>query len=74
MAHWLILPDGTRLLCMPSPTAAAVVEARMRAREEFALRYMREKNWGEDFQALSIYQVIEIRMQTGWQDPLNEAN
>jgi hypothetical protein len=72
---WIKLPGGLGTAFFPGTEKQAAREQKLiNARHEFTLAYMKEKGWGEDPAGLSIYQLLEIRAQPGWQDPLNEAN
>lgn len=42
----------------------------LNARHAFSMQYMKEKGWGEDFTQLSIQQIMEIRSQEGWKNPV----
>jgi hypothetical protein len=48
---------------------AAEHERIINARADFALRYMKEKDWGEDPTKISIEQLLEIRAQPEWKKP-----
>lgn len=49
-------------------------EAIIRARHEFCLQWMKERGLGENVEDLTFEQVLDIREEPGWQDPLREAN
>ena len=46
------------------PQSQAVIDAR----HEFILKYMAEKGWGADPEALSLPQILEIRAQKEWKE------
>lgn len=42
------------------------------ARHKLSLQYAEDKGWGSDLTKLTIPQILEIREQAGWKDPLGE--
>lgn len=75
MPKWLKLPgDLGRMLHLGDDKSADRAERLIHARHEFTLAYMKEHGWGEDIGALSFKQILEIREQPGWDDPLKETN
>ncbi len=48
---------------------ATELQRGINARAEFALRYMKEKGWGDDPTKISITQLMEIRAQEDWKNP-----
>lgn len=51
---------------MGTDEQADKVQRTINARHKFNLQYMAEKNWGDDVNALTIDQIMEIRAQDGW--------
>jgi Arc/MetJ family transcription regulator len=44
------------------------------ARRDFSKKYAAEQGWGDDLEKLSMDQIMEIRTQEGWKDPLPRKN
>ena len=70
------LPGGDTVLHTGTDEEAAQHQRMIDARHKFIVAYCREKGWsipGEaDFHELSMTQILEIRAQPGWKNPLNE--
>ena len=63
------LPFGMTAFSLGTEEEAKAMEDIAWKRHEFALSYAREKDWGDDLEALSVEQIIEIREQPGWKKP-----
>lgn len=74
MARRIKIPGLGYAIHMGTDKEADRHQAIIAARHAFTLTYMKEQGWGENIEDLSITQVLEIREQPGWGDPLKEAN
>jgi hypothetical protein len=63
-------PFGGGVIIHPGTDEEAAKHQRViNGRAEFALRYMKEKGWGDDPTKISISQLMEIRAQGDWKNP-----
>lgn len=68
------LPNGMKAFGLGTASDGKRHQDIISARHAFVLKYMAEKEWGDDPSDLTIEQIIEIRQQNGWKDPLKETS
>lgn len=63
---------GSNMTVIPlgSSEEAARQQRIIDGRDRFIKKYMADKDWGTDVIKLAMNQILEIRDQPGWKDPL----
>jgi len=64
------LPNGLKAIQTGTPEQNQKQADMLGKRHQFNLKYMKEKGWGNDLTQLSIEQIMEIRAQAGWINPV----
>ena len=67
------IPGGGTAIHMGSEQEARERQALIDARHAFILAYTEKKGWDSDPEKLSIEQILEIRAQPGWKNPLVDS-
>ena len=60
---------GPTVIHMGTDEEAEATQSLIERRHRFSLEYCKSQGWPEDFNELSIDQVLEIGDQPGWKDP-----
>lgn len=66
------MPTGETVVLTGSPESNAREKKIFGARYKFSIEYAKKKGWGDKIESLSIPQILEIREQEGWINPLSE--
>jgi hypothetical protein len=64
------LPGGFTVTTQGSQADADRMQKLLEARGAFAVAYCRQRGWPEDPALLSMQQIVEIRKQDGWKNPV----
>jgi predicted RNA-binding Zn-ribbon protein involved in translation (DUF1610 family) len=68
----VVKPYGLPPVFMPGATEEQVahVQQTLDARHIFVTQYCKSKGWPDDVECLTIAQILEIREQDGWKNPV----
>lgn len=68
------LPGGGTVFHIGSEEETEHVQKIVEGRHAFAIAYCKLKGWPEDPEKLTIAQIMEIRDQDGWKNPVRGEN